>query len=490
MTARTKSPEAPVAVSPDGAPKTPWGNMVDSTSNDETLPPSFPPANRHMASPETASAESLPPSFPPQSGGVEGQGQNTDEHVTDPTDIDGKKGTYGLIKSPDGELLPYKVKARSSGSNLPDNIIIDTRLAQNAGEQTSADAGMSYEDRGRQIIAGATERAKAGGKELFGRAGAGIKRIAGKLVRLARGGVKTVGETAGKGASVVVGFAAIEGPRAAKATAETVSEAREKSAQKISELAKSARERRKLRRNNREAAKAWREREYKDRQRVREEALGALATRVQNDAWIEAKIKEESAERGDNIETLEDDISEQGDKLEMKEAEVEAAESRVRKAERRLKKLEAKKKRAEERRDQAKEISDKNPDDVDAEIALRRAEGDLSAIEEQYSAASTIKTRLEGKKVDLSSELGTTRTRLGEIQGNINVLESEIETGREWLRSSRAERIRDKYVSPALIMVREFVDGSTAAHDLLRRAGRAIKRKFQGGNRQEAKTAA
>ena len=365
------------------------------------------------------------------------------------------------------------------GANSPETALADP----------SAEGSTGYEDKGRQIIAGATERVKTGSEKLFGRAKAGIKGIAGKLVRLARGGAKTVGETAGKGASVVVGFAAIEGPKAAKATVEKVSEAREESAKKISELAKSARERRKLRKSNREAAKEWRELEYRERQRARNEKLGKLATRAQIDAWAKAKIEEESAEHGGKIETLEASISGQKDALEMKEEEVRAAESRFRKAERRLNKLEAKRKRAEERRNQARDISNANPDDIDAKMALTRAEGDLRAIEEQYNAASTIKASLEGKKVDRSSELGTIRTGLGELQGKVNVEEDVIAAGKKWLRNNRVERLEDA-ASSAFTRVAELVDGSTAAHDLLRRVGRAIKRKFRGGNRQEAKTAA
>ena len=71
------------------------------------------------------------------------------------------------------------------GANSPETALADP----------SADGSTGYEDRGRQIISGATERLRTGGEELFGRAKAGIKGIAGKLVRLARGGAKTVGET-------------------------------------------------------------------------------------------------------------------------------------------------------------------------------------------------------------------------------------------------------------------------------------------------------
>ena len=389
----------------------------------------------------------------------------------------------------DGESLPPSFPP-ATRHDMADRVSAQsTSSPETASADSSADESTRYEDRGRQIISGATERVRTGSEELFGRAKAGIKGIAGRLVRLARGGAKTVGETVGKGASVAVGFAAIEGPKAAKATVEKVSEAREKSATKIHKLAEDARQRRKLRKDNREAAKTRREQEYGARQEARKRTLGEIATRNQIDAWAKAKIEEESAEHGGKIETLEASISGQKDALEMKEEEVRAAESRFRKAERRLNKLEAKRKRAEERRNQARDISNANPDDIDAKMALTRAEGDLRAIEEQYNAASTIKASLEGKKVDRSSELGTIRTGLGELQGKVNVEEDVIAAGKKWLRNNRVERLEDA-ASSAFTRVAELVDGSTAAHDLLRRAGRAIKRKFQGGNRQEAKTTA
>ena len=419
MTARTKSPEAPVAVSPDGAPKTPWGNMVDSTSNDETLPPSFPPQGR----------------------GVEGQN-------TQGADKQASRDTYGHIKTDAGDF-PYKIN--------------------------SPDGSMSYEDRGRQIISGVTERAKASGKELFSSARAGIKGIAGKLVRLARGGAKTAGEAVAKGASVAVGFAAIEGPKAAKATAEKASEAREKSAQKIHELAESARERRKLRKNNREAAKAWREREYGERQKARKRALGEIAARAQ-------EIKDDSERRSTDIETGKADISDKKAELKRRKVESRAAVSRVRRAERRVRRLDSRVERAQYRRDKAKEISDRNPKDTDAKMALMRAEGKLEAARVQRNAELEIKTRLVGQSVDSFSDLTSSRQGLRELQDK--VADAKRENGYD-----RAERLENAGVS-AFTRVAEFVDGPTAAHDLLRRAGRAIKRKFQGGNRQEAKTAA
>ncbi len=141
MTMKTASAEtAPMAASPDEAPRfTAWDNMGDVTT----------PADIGKNGQENFP---LPPSIQPQN-----------------------KNTYRVAPRPGGYgLFPYKVE----GPNLPDNII-DTRLAQNAGERTSVDAGMSYEDRGRQIIAGVTERAKASGKELFSSARAGIKRNCG-----------------------------------------------------------------------------------------------------------------------------------------------------------------------------------------------------------------------------------------------------------------------------------------------------------------------
>ena len=473
MTMKTASAEtAPMAASPDEAPRaTAWDNMGD----DASLPPSFPPANRHMASPETASAESLPPSIPPQSGGVEGQGQNTDEHVTDPTDIDGKKGTYGLIKSPDGELIPYKVKARSSGSNLPDNII-NTRLAQNAGEQTSADAGMSYQDRGRQIIAGATERAKAGSKELFGRAGAGIKRIAGKLVRLARGGVKTVGETAGKGASVVVGFAAIEGPRAAKATAETVSEAREKSAQKISELAENARNRRKERRDKRKAAKDERERKYGERQSARKDALKEMTQQAEDS-------RRQSNERQGNIHDKQNQLLDVEVAMEQQLLRAKAARARASQASRRYTEIVRHRQAAEAVYRQAAKHAKEHPEDSYHQSAAKQAEDEYFASMQLERSAFNDYIVFQRASDAISGDTDRLQRRAYELQSDITALQYDEELGS-----------RDRLtvgVKSAFTRVAEFVDGSTAAHGLLRRAGQAIRRKLQGsGNRQEAKTTA
>lgn len=437
MTMKTASAEtAPMAASPDEAPRfTAWDNMGDVTT----------PADIGKNGQENFP---LPPSIQPQN-----------------------KNTFGVAPIPGGYgLFPYKVE----GPNLPDNII-DTRLAQNAGEQTSADADMSYEDRGRQIIAGATERAKAGGKEFFGRARAGIKGIAGKLVRLARGGAKTAGEAVAKGASVAVGFAAIEGPRAAKATAETVSEAREKSAQKIHELAESARSRREERKNKRAAAKAEREREYGERQKARKKKLGEIAARAQ-------EIKDDSERRSTGIETDKADISDKKAELKRQKVEMRAAVSRARRAERRVRRLDTQVERAQDRRDKAKEISDKNPEDTDAKMALLRAEGKLAAARVRRDAESAIKTRLVGRSVDSFSEVGRSRQVLRELQDRVADAKRDNNDG-------RVERLENA-ASSAFTRVAEFVDGPTAAHGLLRRAGQAIRRKLQGsGNRQEAKTA-
>lgn len=419
MTARTKSPEAPVAVSPDGAPKTPWGNMVDSTSNDETLPPSFPPQGR----------------------GVEGQN-------TQGADKQASRDTYGYIKTDAGDF-PYKIN--------------------------SPDGSMSYEDRGRQIIAGATERAKAGGKELFGRAKAGIKGIADKIVGLARGGAKTAGEAVAKGASVAVGFAAIEGPRAAKAAAEKASEVKEKSAQAIHELAESARSRREERKNKRAAAKAEREREYGERQNARKKKLGEIAARAQ-------EIKDDSEGRITGIETDKADISDKKAELKRQEVAAKAAKSKARKAERRLKRLETKKEKAQDKYDRAKEASDNNPDNIRAQAALKRAKGNLEAAKLLYNAESDHKTKLDSKREDRFSEADRSRQGLRELRDRVADAKRDNNDG-------RVERLENA-ASSAFTRVAEFVDGPTAAHGLLRRAGQAIRRKLQGsGNRQEAKTA-
>ena len=82
----------------------------------------------------------------------------------------------------------------------------------------------------------------------------------------------------------------------------------------------------------------------------------------------------------------------------------------------------------------------------------------------------------------ISGDTDRLQRRAYELQSDITALQYDEELGS-----------RDRLtvgVKSAFTRVAEFVDGSTAAHDLLRRAGRAIKRKFQGGNRQEAKTTA
>lgn len=437
MTMKTASAEtAPMAASPDEAPRvTAWDNMGDMTT----------PADIGKNGQENFP---LPPSIKPQN-----------------------KNTYGVAPRPGGYgLFPYKVE----GSNLPDNII-DTRLAQNAGERTSADESTSYEDRGRQIIAGATERVKAGGKELFSSARAGIKGIAGKIVRLARGGAKTAGEAVAKGASVAVGFAAIEGPKAAKATAETVSEAREKSAQKISEIAESARSRREERKNKRAAAKAERKREYGERQKARKRALGEIAARAQ-------EIKDDSERRSTGIETNKADISDKKGELKRQEVAAKAAKSEARKAERRLKRLETKKEKAQDKYDRAKEASDNNPDNIRAQAALKRAEGNLEAAKLLYDAGLNYKTELDSKREDSFSEVDRSRQVLRELRDRVADAKRDNNDG-------RVERLENAGAS-AFTRVAEFVDGPTAAHGLLRRAGQAIRRKLQGsGNRQEAKTA-
>ena len=374
-------------------------------------------------------------------------GKNGQENFPLPPSIKPQnKNTYGVAPRPGGYgLFPYKVE------------------------------GTSYEDRGRQIIAGATERVKAGGKELFSSARAGIKGIAGKLVRLARGGAKTAGEAVAKGASVAVGFAAIEGPKAAKATAETVSEAREKSAQKIHELAESARSRREERKNKRAAAKAEREREYGERQKARKKKLGEIAARAQ-------EIKDDSERRSTGIETDKADISDKKAELKRQEVAAKAAKSKARKAERRLKRLETKKEKAQDKYDRAKEASDNNPDNIRAQAALKRAKGNLEAAKLLYNAESDHKTKLDSKREDRFSEADRSRQGLRELRDR--VADAKRENG-----YGRVERLENAGVS-ALLRVAEFVDGPTAAHGLLRRAGQAIRRKLQGsGNRQEAKTA-
>ena len=312
----------------------------------------------------------------------------------------------------DGESLPPSFPP-ATRHDMADRVSAQsTSSPETASADSSADESTRYEDRGRQIISGATERVRTGSEELFGRAKAGIKGIAGKLVRLARGGAKTVGETVGKGASVAVGFAAIEGPKAAKATAEKASKAIGESARKIHKLAEDARSKREERRNNREAAKTRRGQEYVARQEARKRALGEIATRNQ-------KIKDDSEGRSTGIETDKADISDKKAEVERQEVAAKAAKSEARKAERRLKRLDTQVERAQDRRDKAKEISDKNPEDTDAKIALLRAEGKLAAARVRRNAEAAVKTRLVGQSVDSFSEVRRSRQALGELQNKV-----------------------------------------------------------------------
>ena len=266
-----------------------------------------------------------------------------------------------------------------------------------------------------------------------------------------------MGKTAGKGASVAVGFAAIEGPKAAKATAK-----------KVSELAGNARSRR-------EAAKTRRGQEYVARQEARKRALGEIATRNQN-------IKDDSEERSTDIETNKANIPGKKGELKRREVAAKAAKSEARKAERRLKRLEAKKEKAQDRYDRAKEASENNPDDIRAQAAFKRAEGNLEAAKLLYDAELSDKTKLDSEREDRFSEVRRSRQALGELRNKVADAKRDNNDG-------RVKRLENA-ASSAFLRVAEFVDGSTAAHDLLMRAGRAIKRKFRDGNRQEAKTSA
>ena len=168
----------------------------------------------------------------------------------------------------------------------------------------------------------------------------------------------------------------------------------------------------------------------------------------------------------------------------MKRQKVEsrAAVSRVRRAERRVRRLDSRVERAQDRRDKAKEISDRNPEDTDAKVALLRAEGKLAAARVRRNAEAAVKTRLVGQSVDSFSDLTRSRQELRELQDRVADAKRDNNDG-------RVERLENA-ASSAFTRVAEFVDGPTAAHGLLRRAGQAIRRKLQGnGNRQEAKTA-
>ena len=416
MTTRTMSAETAPVAGPSGEASigNGWNGMGGSVSDGGPLPPSFPPATEHIAS---------------------------------PTDMDGESA----IDTDAGEQT-----SEGAVVQTPEGAVVQTP----EGTEEQTDESTRYEDRGRQI---------------FDSAKAGIKGVAGKLVRLARGGAKTVGKTAGKGASVAVGFAAIEGPKAAKATAEKASKAIVESARKISGLAKNARERRKLRKSNREAAKTWRELEYEKRQQARKGALGKIAIRNQ-------EIKDDSDERSTGIETDKANISRKKGELKTREVAAKAAKSEVRKAERRLKRLTAKKEKAQDRHDRAKKASENNPDDTRAQAAFKRARRNLEAAKLLYDAELNYKTELDSKRADRFSELGRSRQALGELQ-------NKVASAKRDNNNDRVERLENAGVS-AFLRVAEFVDGPTAAHGLLRRAGQAIRRKLQGsGNRQEAKTA-
>ena len=441
MTTRTMSAEtAPVpGSSGEASGGTEWDSMRGSVPDGGPLPPSFPPSTdtESIASPTDMDGESA---------------IDTDAGEETPAGASG-----AVVQTPEGAVVQTPEDAVVQ---TPEGAVVQT--PEGAEEQT--DESTSYENRGRQIIAGATEHARTGSKELFNRAKAGIKGIASILVRLARGGAKTVGEAAGKGASVAVGFAAIEGPKAAKATAK-----------KVSELAVNARNRRELRKSNREAAKTSRKLEYEKRQQARKTALGKIATRNQ-------EIKDDSDERSTGIETDKANISRKKGELKTREVAAKAAKSEARKAERRLKRLTAKKEKAQDRHDRAKKASENNPDDTRAQAAFKRAERDLEAAKSLYDAELNYKTELDSERADRFSEAGRSRQALGELQKKVSDAKRDN-------NGDRVERLENAGVS-AFLRVAEFVDGPTAAHDLLRRAGRAIRLKFQGGNRQEAKTAA
>ena len=231
-----------------------------------------------------------------------------------------------------------------------------------------------------------------------------------------------------------------------------------------------------MRKSNREAAKTRREQEYGARQEARKRTLGEIATRNQ-------KIKDDSEKRSTDIETDKANIPGKKGELKRREVAARAAKSEARKAERRLKRLEAKKGKAQDRYDRAKEASENNPDDIRAQAAFKSAEGNLEAAKLLYNAGLNDKTELDSKREDRFSEAGRSRQALGELQNKVADAKRDNNDG-------RVKRLENA-ASSAFLRVAEFVDGSTAAHDLLRRAGQAIRRKLQGsGNRQEARTAA
>lgn len=357
-------------------------------------------------------------------------------------------------------------RGSAQGANSPETALADP----------SADGSTGYEDKGRQIIAGATERVKTGSEKLFGRAKAGIKGIAGKLVRLARGGAKTVGETAGKGASVVVGFAAIEGPKAAKATVEKVSEAREESAKKISELAKSARERRKLRKSNREAAKERRELEYGERQSARKDALEEMAQQAEDS-------RRQSNERQGDIYDKQNQLSDVEVAMEQQLLRAKAARARASQASRRYTEIVRHRQAAEAVYRQAAKHAKEHPEDSYHQSAAKQAEDEYFASMQLEGSAFNDYIVFQRASDAISGDTDRLQRRAYELQSDITALQYDEELGS-----------RDRLtvgVKSAFTRVAEFVDGSTAAHGLLRRAGQAIRRKLQGsGNRQEAKTTA
>ena len=168
--------------------------------------------------------------------------------------------------------------------------------------------------------------------------------------------------------------------------------------------------------------------------------------------------------------------------MKTREVAAKAAKSEARKAERRLKRLTAKKEKAQDRHDRAKKASENNPDDTRAQDAFKRAKRNLEAAKSLYDAELNYKTELDSKRVDRFSELGRSRQALGELQ-------NKVASAKRDNNDDRVERLENA-ASSAFTRVAEFVDGPTAAHGLLRRAGQAIRRKLQGsGNRQEAKTA-
>ena len=375
----------------------------------------------------------------------------------------------------DGESLPPSFPP-ATRHDMADRVSAQsTSSPETASADSSADESTRYEDRGRQIISGATERVRTGSEELFGRAKAGIKGIAGKLVRLARGGAKTAGEAVAKGASVAVGFAAIEGPRAAKATAETVSEAREKSAQKISELAENARNRRKERRDKRAAAKDERERKYGERQSARKDALKEMTQQAEDS-------RRQSNERQGNIHDKQNQLLDVEVAMEQQLLRAKAARARASQASRRYTEIVRHRQAAEAVYRQAAKHAKEHPEDSYHQSAAKQAEDEYFASMQLEGSAFNDYIVFQRASDAISGDTDRLQRRVYELQSDITALQYDEELGR-----------RDRLtvgVKSTFTRVAEFVDGPTAAHGLLRRAGQAIRRKLQGsGNRQEAKTA-